>query len=245
MSQHIVVEGRIAVRAVIESDKRDVYIVYIQVEKADQFRDLIALTEANNLPVAMVDFAFISNLAQGQSHGGIIALAGRRRYGRLDQIAMHSKRPFVAMLDGIEDPYNLGQALRALYAAGAHGVVIRRRDWHRVAGIIIRSSAGASERIAIAQVKAPMEAIDHFRKRGLQIACTANRPAAHTVHHANLRQPLFVFIGGEKRGTSSRIIREADILIRIPYARQFAHSLGATSATSIIAFEVARQRGSL
>jgi len=243
MSENVILEGQITIQAVLESQSRPLYSITIQDNKKRQFGHLIRQAKIQNIPIHYQKRDAISKHANGNSHGGIIAIAGERHYVTLEDLATQSENPFVVMLDGIEDPYNFGQAIRALYAAGAHGLVLRDRNWLSAAGIVARSAAGTSERIAIARIDSPGDAVQHFKERGFSVVCTANQSNAQPLHKANLRGALFMVIGGEKRGIAKSILKQADTLIRIPYARRFAYSLGATAAASVIAFEVARQRG--
>jgi tRNA G18 (ribose-2'-O)-methylase SpoU len=151
------------------------------------------------------------------------------------------RAPFIVMLDGVEDPYNFGQAVRAFYAAGADGLVVRPRNWMSAAGVVARASAGASERIRTAVAETAQEAADFFRARGLTIA-VADKERAVSLYNADLTVPLFLLIGGEKRGVTRSFADAADLRLRIPYGRAFAPSLGTTPAAAAIAFEIMRQR---
>jgi 23S rRNA (guanosine2251-2'-O)-methyltransferase len=88
---------------------------------------------------------FIDARTGGQSHGGVVAEVGPRRFLPLADLLPSTNVPFIVMLDGIEDPFNFGQAIRALYAAGADGLVVRPRNWLSAAGIVARASAGTAE----------------------------------------------------------------------------------------------------
>jgi 23S rRNA (guanosine2251-2'-O)-methyltransferase len=145
------------------------------------------------------------------------------------------------MLDGIEDPFNFGQAVRALYASGIAGLVVRPRNWLSATAVVARSSAGASELMPTAVAESALEAAAFFRKRGLTVACTAKKSAV-PLYDADLTQPLFLLIGGEKRGITRSFLDQADIRLSIPYGRSFQHSLGAAASTAVFAFELARQR---
>ena len=148
----------------------------------------------------------------------------------------------LVMLDGIEDPYNLGQALRAVYAAGVDGLIVRARSWERAAGIVARASAGASELLPTAAVTSPEEAAEQCRGAGLTVACATTRSDATFVHDANLAVPLLLLVGGERRGVTRSFTDSADLLLRIPYGRRGAHALGAATSAALLAFEALRQR---
>jgi 23S rRNA (guanosine2251-2'-O)-methyltransferase len=128
-----------------------------------------------------------------------------------------------------------------MYAAGAAGLIVRPRNWMSAAGVVARASAGASEWIPTAVAETALDAADYFRSRGLRIA-VADEDKAVSIYDADLAGPLFLVIGGEKRGITRSFLDQADLRLRIPYAREFDQSLGTTAAAAILAFEIMRQR---
>jgi 23S rRNA (guanosine2251-2'-O)-methyltransferase len=191
--------------------------------------------------------AKVDALATGRCHGGVLALAGRRRLLPLDAL-LHGSRlradpAFLAMFDGVEDPYHFGQAIRALYAAGATGLLVGNRDWTNAATVIARSSAGASERIPTAAVPHVPDLIARMRRTDVLVVC-AHRHGDRSVYDADLTGALLLIIGGRRRGLSRPWTDAADTSVALPYARPFVASLDTTSATAAIAFEIARQRRS-
>jgi 23S rRNA (guanosine2251-2'-O)-methyltransferase len=148
------------------------------------------------------------------------------------------------MLDGIEDPFSFGGAIRTLYAAGVDGLVVRERNWTSAAATVARASAGASELIPTAVVDNPTTAAAFFHRRDLTIAVTSKRKGATPIYDANLTVPIFLLIGGEKRGIQRSFMTHADYLLEVPYGRSFEQSLGAAATAGIIGFEVMRQRQS-
>lgn len=244
MAQAVVLEGCVSVRAALEAGRRPLYEIYVHREAHG--RDLAqvgALAARRGVRVLRVNDEELARLARGRLHGGIVALAGTRGYDDLDNLTGARGDPFVVMLDGLEDPYNFGHAVRALYAAGVDGVVIRLREWSGAEGTILRASAGAFDRLPIARVANPAEAAEALRARGLLVACAAEEPRAVSIYDAAVAPPCLLVIGGERRGISREMVRQADLLVRIPYGSQFRHSLGLTAAASILAFEVTRRRG--
>jgi 23S rRNA (guanosine2251-2'-O)-methyltransferase len=146
------------------------------------------------------------------------------------------------MLDGVEDPFNYGQAIRALYAAGAHGLVVPERNWDTALAVATRASAGASEYMPTARVADAKEAIAFFKARGFGVAATAKDPKSKSVYAVDLHGPLFMLIGGERRGLNAATLALCDVLLTIPYGRDFKAELDVTSSTAALAFEVMRQR---
>ena len=236
-------EGRISIMAALQASSRPIYQIYVQKGKWDRSLQRLKKTAVSHkIPLQTVTADFIDERTGGQSHGGIVAEVGPRRFLPLADLLPTNTTPFIVMLDGIEDPFNFGQALRALYAAGADGVVVRPRNWLSAASIVARSSAGASEQIPLAIAETSLEAATFFRQQGLIIACTSDKGAT-SLYETDLAQPIFLLIGGERRGITRSFLEQADIKVQIPYGRSFSYSLGATGATAVISFEAARQRG--
>ncbi|MBQ7225046.1 MAG: RNA methyltransferase [Clostridia bacterium] len=172
----------------------------------------------------------------GASHGGIIALCGEKSYTQIssDKIVNNG---FYVMIEGIEDPYNFGYALRSIYAAGADGIILSERNWLSAAGVVCRSSAGASERLNVF-----IECdgyIDMFKQKGYSVVC-ADIKNSVSVYEADLKKPILLIVGGEKRGISSSLLSQADQIVRIDYGRRFDAALSAASASTILAFEIFR-----
>jgi 23S rRNA (guanosine2251-2'-O)-methyltransferase len=242
MNSTIVLEGCIAVRAALLAQSRVIHTLYIRSDRCDgESIELERLARERGVRLRRAPAGAIDSYASGKTHGGVVALAGPRRFRRLEQIVERSTHPFIAMLDGIEDPYNFGYSIRSLYAAGADGLVVRPRNWMDAAGVVARASAGASELIPTAVAESAAEAAALLRSRGLLVACTGQEGAV-SIYQTNLAVPLFVLIGGEKRGITRSFREQADLVLHIPYCGAFQQSLGTASAAAILSFEVMRQR---
>lgn len=242
MSETIYLEGMISVMAAIEGGQRAVTAVYIRRNKWGRAtRRLRQLAKKHNVSTERVDAEFITQRVTGNSHGGVIAHVQARSFVGLGDLLSTAHSPFVVMLDGIEDPFNFGQAIRALYSAGVDGIVVRPRNWSTAVSIVARASAGASERVQMAVAETAVDAATFYKQHGLTIACT-DTDQAQTIYTANLQHPIFLLIGGEKRGITRSFLDLADMTLTIPYARPFPYSLGAAASAAIIGFEVARQR---
>jgi 23S rRNA (guanosine2251-2'-O)-methyltransferase len=241
-------EGAISVEAALRGNCRQVLAVYVQKGNGRRWERRLAqlqkLARRGNVPLELVEPAFIEARVTGNTHGGVVAAAGPRQFVSLASLVTEGERPFIVMLDGIEDPYNFGQALRSLYAAGAAGVVVRPRNWFTAAGIVARASAGVSEQIPIAIAETAEEAANTYRQLGLRIAATSNQNAV-SLYEADLLDPLFLLLGGEKRGITRSFLAQADLVLQIPYQQaNFQQSLGVVASAAIVAFEVMRQRTS-
>lgn len=183
---------------------------------------------------------YIDSLTTGNTHGGIIALCEPTAIPFLTDSLSEIKADGVyVMLDGIEDPYNFGYSVRSIYASGADGIILTPRNWMNVAGIVAKSSAGASELIDM-YISAPEDAIEAFKSKGYKIVCSGIRNSV-LMYDADMKKPIFLIVGGEKRGISSSIEQKADIVARVEYGREFKGSLSAASAATIMVYEIFRQ----
>ena len=199
---------------------------------------LTAKSHELSFPIEFVDAEQIEALTIGNTHGGIIAFCSGRTLPALtvEQIIPGG---FYVYMEGIEDPYNFGYTIRSLYAAGVSGIVLSPRNWMSAAGVVARSSAGASEMIPM-YTAAAEEAVDCFRAAGYQILCAGIRDSV-SVFDETFSYPILLVIGGEKRGISRKLLDQADQIIRIDYGRTFKGSLSAASAATVMAFELFRQ----
>lgn len=236
-------EGYVSIQAALSARSRAVREILIDKTKrgsrdAARLQQLAKKSQAN---LRYVGSAEIDEVSSGRSHGGMLAIAGPRNFVELKEL-VRSEQPFVVMLDGVEDPFTLGYSIRAVYAAGADGLVIRGREWLSATPVIARASAGASELIATATTEGPDEAAAFFRAEGLRICATAAGEGSESVYDADWTRAAFILIGGERRGIKRAFLDKADAIYHIPYGRTFNRSLGTVSAATLIAFEVARQR---
>ncbi len=237
-------EGHISVQAALRSGSREIGEILLREGRRDApLRALEQQARVRGIPVRILAADALDAQVQGKSHGGVAARVSPRRFVAPETLLPQSGPAFIVMIDGIEDPFNFGQAVRCLWAAGADGLVVRPRNWLSAAGVVARASAGASELIPTAIAETAEEAAQFFRQHGLTIAC-ADEDARTTLslYEADLAQPLFLLIGGEKRGITRSFVRQADLRLRIPYGRVHAHALGTASAAAIMSFEILRQR---
>ena len=242
-----VFEGMTSLSAVIESallgknDRQITEVLYDRSKeksKAKEIAYLRRMAEKLGFTVTEADAEEIDALATGNSHGGIIARCTERTISPLTAESL-PKAGFVVMIEGIEDPYNFGYALRSIYAAGADAVILTPRNWMSAAGVVCRSSAGASELLPLF-VSEPEEAVHRAKAAGYKVVCAGIRDSV-SAFDADLTRPIFLIVGGEKRGISRTVLDLADEVVRLDYGRPFRGSLSAASAASILAYEVLRQ----
>lgn len=243
----VLFEGMTSIRACIRAmeetlhDRRVLQILYDR-DKADSKRKelgwLRAMGQKYGFPLEETDSTYLDSVTVGASHGGIIAVCSDRTIPSLTPDALKPDG-FYVLIEGIEDPYNFGYAIRSLYACGADGIVLSPRNWMSAAGVVCRSSAGASELLPMYTCDG-VEAAGIFRGLGYKVCCAGIRDSVSSFD-ADLKKPVFLIVGGEKRGISRALLDAADVIVRIDYGREFAGSLSAASAASMLGYEVLRQ----
>ena len=240
-----ILEGMTSVSALIHGrengiNDRPIFAVLVDVaKKRSKYKEigyLKSMCDKHGFRLILVSESDIDSLAQGNTHGGIVALCGQRTFADCSVIPSAG---FWVLPDGIEDPFNLGFTLRSLFAAGVDGVVLPPQNRMCVPGIVAKSSAGTSEMLDI-RVCDPESAVSFYKNAGYRIICAGIRDS-QSIYQANLHKPLLLVIGGEKRGISRTILDMADQIVRIDYGRTFNGSLSAASAATVIAFEVLHQ----
>ena len=241
-----IMEGMSSISAVIKAIEakitdRKILNIYIDSAKKNSKRNEIAFLRHKSrelgFGIEFVDTECISEFTVGASHGGIIAFCSSRNIPLLTQDSIKPSGVYY-FLDGVEDPYNFGYAVRSIYASGGDGIILSPRNWMGVAGVVARSSAGTSELIDMFVADAD-GAINIFRDNGYKVICAGIRDS-ESIFETDLSKPLFVVLGGEKRGISRAILDRADTVVRIDYGNEFNGSLSTAAATSIFAFEILR-----
>ncbi len=242
----VLFEGMTSISAVIDSigkgGRKILRVFFDETKRSSKSRELSFLFSMGNkyfFDVIPVTPDKIDELAVGNSHGGIIAECTERVIPELDGKYLKADG-FYVMIEGIEDPYNFGYAVRSIYAAGGDGIVLPGRNWMNAAGVVCRSSAGASEKIDVFKCSDSLTACKTFKKIGFKTVCAGIRDSV-SVYEADLKKPVLLIVGGEKRGISRTILEAADVTVRIDYGRDFKGSLSTASAVTVLAFEVLRQ----
>lgn len=191
-----------------------------------------------NFTLEAVDPEIIDQISIGNTHGGIVAECTSRDIPSLS--SEHIKENGIYfILEGVEDPYNFGYAVRSLYAAGIDGLILGERNWMGAAGVVARSSAGASERMPL-YVASPLDAVRLMKRHGYTVICAGIRDS-ESLFEIELSKPLLVILGGEKRGISRNVLDMADKIVRIDYGRDFGGSLSTSASAAVFAFEALRQ----
>ena len=246
MTESDLMEGMSSISAVIKAIEaghtdRKILSVFIDfAKKSSKRREISFLSRKSKelgFTIEFCDEATISEFTVGNSHGGIIAFCSERNIPALTKSAIKPNGVYY-LLEGVEDPDNFGYAVRSIYAAGGDGIILTPRNWMGVAGVVARSSAGSSELIDMF-VSEPEEAADIFKELGYKVICAGIRDSV-SIFDADLSYPLFVVLGGEKRGISRALLDKADETVRIDYGNDFNGSLSTAAASAVFAFEIYR-----
>lgn len=243
-----VFEGMTSIRAIINANNdgfndRKIQKILFDKDRLSKIHKevgyLRAISESKGFELIPSTAEELDEITLGSSHGGIVAITGDRTLPCFDSNTEIEPDGFYAMIQGIEDPYNFGYSLRSLYATGCSGIILPERNWMSAAGVVARSSAGASEMFKIYKSD-PLVAAEIFKSKGYKIVCADER-TDNVLGTCELKKPLLLIVGGEKRGISRALIDNADVLVKINYAREFKASLSAASATTMFAYEIMRQ----
>ncbi len=236
-------EGMISVSAVLNSEleERKIEKIYfdkeLTVKKSKELGYLKKMSSQKGFEIEYTDSSVIDAMTTGSSHGGIVAQCSDRQIKKLSGTDI-KENGFYVYIEGIEDPYNFGYCVRSLYAAGADGIILTERNWMSAAGVVCRASAGASELL-------PMytdggDCVRLFKEKNYTVVCTDTKNAVD-VNSADIRFPVLLVIGGERRGISGKLLACADIICKIEYGRSFPQALSAASASAVLAFEILRK----
>jgi 23S rRNA (guanosine2251-2'-O)-methyltransferase len=208
--------------------------------------EIRTLAEKQNIPVQELDHQRFRTLAGNMKTQGMIAvLAHSYTYPTIEAIlaraASRSERPFLLILDEIEDPHNLGALIRTAECAGAHGVIVPKHRSAPISATVTKTSAGATAHIPIALVTNIVTTIDDLKKEGLWI--TGLDAAGEKLYtQVEYTGPTALVVGNEGRGIRRLVKEHCDFLVRIPLLGKIA-SLNASVAGAIVMYEVVRQRG--
>ena len=240
----MVLEGHVSIEAALEGGVWPLHRIWATRPGDRRWGRLRALARERNVVIEQVEAELIDELASGRTHGGVIGLVGARRDRSMAQLLTEvGEGSLVVMLDGIEDPFNYGQAVRALYAAGVDGLVVRR-SWETALATVTRASGGATELMPTAATESATDAAVVARRQGLRVACAVADEDALELHEADLTGGIVLLVGGERRGVTRSFVEQADLRVRIGYGRERAPDLGTATASAIIGFEALRQRRS-
>jgi len=194
------------------------------------------------VPVRVLTRVELDRLAGNAAHQGMVAVTSAKQYNDLDDIvaARRGEHSLIVVLDGVEDPHNLGAILRTADAAGADGVVIPERRAAGVTGTVAKASAGASEHLPIAKVTNISRALEDLKSKEVWIVGLDER-GQQTYDQIDYKMHCAIVLGAEGKGLHDLVRRHCDFLVSIPMLGQVP-SLNVSVAGGVVLYEVVRQR---
>ena len=238
-----IIAGRNPVSEALKSGRSIDTLYVAKGELTGSVKVIAALAKEKHIPVKEVDRKKLDFMTNRANHQGIVALAAVKDYSSVDDIfelaRQRDESPFVIVLDGIEDPHNLGAIIRTAECAGAHGVIIPSR---RAAGLnftVGKSSAGALEYVPVARVTNIAAAIDDLKQRGCWVY--GADMDGQTYCEAKLDGASALVIGAEGRGLGRLVREKCDVILSLPMLGKI-NSLNASVAAGVLMYEFTRQR---
>ena len=242
MAEGLVV-GRNAVKELL-SEGRDVEKIYVQKgEREGSINMLIGLATERKIPLIELDRQKMDKMCGNLRHQGIIAMASEQNYSSVEEILAYAEErgeaPFVVLLDGVEDPHNLGAIIRSAECMGAHGIIIPKRRAVGLTPTVSKASAGAIMHMRIAKVTNLSQTIDELKEKGLWFY--AADMDGESIYESNLTGAVGIVLGSEGDGISRLVKEKCDFVISIPMYGN-VNSMNVSCAAAVILSEVAHQK---
>ena len=239
-----IVEGRNAVLELLNSD-RDINKIFVQSgERHGSINKIIAVAKENKVVVTEVEKSKLDFMSKTKNHQGVIAVVPPFNYCEVEDILDFAKSKnedaFILILDGIEDPHNLGSIIRTAETAGVHGVIIPKRRSASVNSTVNKTSAGATSFMKIARVNNLNETIQYLKDNDVWIYGT-DMNTDKMYYDEDMKGNVAIVIGSEGFGMSRLIKENCDFLIKIPMKGKIT-SLNASVSAGIVMYEVVKQR---
>ncbi len=236
-------EGRNAILEALNSD-RDIDKIWVKKGEVEgSLRVIKSKARDRNIVVQEVSKSKLDDIAMTHNHQGVIAMCPAKNYVDVDDILSYAEEknedPFIIILDGVTDTYNLGAIIRSADAAGVHGIIIPKRRAAGLTGIVSKTSAGAIEHVKIAKVTNIARTVEDLQKKGLWIFC--GKMDGQTCYKANLKGAIGIVVGDEGEGVSELVAKKCDFAVKLPMYGQIS-SLNVSVAASLLMYEVVRQR---
>jgi len=194
------------------------------------------------VPIRVLSRVELDRMAVNAAHQGVVAVTSAKQYSDLDDLvsARRGEHSLIVVLDGVEDPHNLGAILRTADAAGADGIVIPERRAASVTGVVAKASAGASEHLPVAKVTNISRALEELKSKDLWIVGLDER-GKQSYEELDYKMHCAVVLGAEGKGLHDLVRRHCDFLVSIPMLGQVP-SLNVSVAAGVVLYEVVRQR---
>ncbi|MDF3001089.1 MAG: rlmB [Bacillota bacterium] len=237
-----IIIGRNPVMEALKSG-REIEKLMILKDAEGSIKKIIGMAKEKKLHYQLVDKAALERIADGRVHQGVAAVVSNYEYCDVEDLLEKAREkgedPFLIILDGIEDPHNLGAIIRTADGAGAHGIIIPKRRAAGITDVVAKASAGAVEYVPVAKVSNIAQTVDKLKELGVWVgACDMG---GTEYHKADLRGKIALVIGAEGEGISRLVKEKCDFSLSIPMCGTIS-SLNASNAAAILMYEVRRQR---
>lgn len=237
------VEGRNAVLEAFRSGKTIDKLYVLDGCKDGPVQTIVREAKKHDTIINFVAKERLDQLSATGHHQGVIAQASAYEYATVEDILENARKkgepPFIFLLDGIEDPHNLGAIIRTANLAGAHGVIIPKRRAVGLTATVAKASAGAINYTPVAKVTNLSATIKELKERGLWFVCADM--GGTSMYQLDLKGPMGLVIGSEGEGVSKLVKENCDLVASIPMKGDI-DSLNASVAAGVLAYEIVRQR---
>jgi 23S rRNA (guanosine2251-2'-O)-methyltransferase len=234
-----------AVREALEAGSTFDRVVIAKGRQDSRIEEIVQLARQRSIPVRFEDRSQLDRLANARDHQGVVAIAAARAQATLDDILERAngtkdQRGLIVLLDGVEDPHNLGAIIRTSLAAGAHGMVIPERRAAGLTDTVARASAGALAHLPIAKVTNLVRTMAELKKAGYWLV-GLDENAEKNYTQVDYTSPTGIVMGGEGHGLHELTRKRCDFLVSLPTTGP-VKSLNVSVATGVVLFEALRQR---
>ena len=241
--EELTIEGRNAVLEAFRSGKTIDRLFVLDGCQDGPVRTIVREAKKHDTIVNFVPKERLDSMSETGHHQGVMAYAAAYEYAEVEDILKIAEEkgepPFLFLLDGIEDPHNLGAIIRTANLAGAHGVIIPKRRAVGLTATVARTSAGALNYTPVAKVTNMAATIEDLKKRGIWFVCADM--GGESMYRLKLTGPIGLVIGNEGEGVSRLVKEKCDMIASIPMKGDI-DSLNASVATGVLAYEIVRQR---
>lgn len=242
-NEELIIEGRNAVIEAFRAGKTVDKLYILENCNDGPIQTILREAKKQDTIVNFIKKERLEQMSETGKHQGVIAHAAAYAYSTVEDMLNHAcekqESPFLILLDGIEDPHNLGSVIRTANQAGAHGVIIPKRRAVGLTATVAKASAGALHYTPVAKVTNLVKTMQELKKQGLWFVC--GDMEGETMYSMDLTGPIGVVIGGEGDGVSRLVKENCDFRASIPMKGDI-DSLNASVAMGILSYEIVRQR---
>ncbi len=241
--QELTIEGRNAVLEAFRAGRPMDKLLILDGCRDGPIQSIIREARKQETIIQYVSRERLDQMSPGGKHQGVIAYGAAYAYAEIEDMLRAAREknepPFLLLLDGIEDPHNLGAIIRTANLAGAHGVIIPKRRAVGLTAVVAKVSAGALNYTPVAKVTNLAQTMEELKEQGMWFVCADMN--GESMYRLDLRGPIGLVIGNEGEGVGKRVKETCDMVASIPMHGQI-ESLNASVAAGVLAYEIVRQR---